>query len=91
MVKSPLKELANLREDLQFLLTDGMDNADTIPLEVAIKRAKKYGIKVYTIGVGRDGVDFNSAILRKIAKETGGDHFKEIAQKLPEILRPLID
>ncbi len=64
-----------------------MDKRDTIPTRGGNPRGpKKYGIKVYTIGVGRDGVDFNSAILRKIAKETGGDYFNgNSIQKLQEI------
>ena len=81
-----LFKTSKAKEKIAILLTDGMDNANTIPLEVAIKRAKKYGIKVYTIGVGRDGVDFNSAVLKKIAKETGGKYFNgNSIQKLQEI------
>lgn len=59
------------KEKIAILLTDGVDNAGTIPLEVAIKSAKKYGIKVYTIGIG----DFNPKILQKIANETNGKYF----------------
>ncbi len=66
---------SHARRKIAILLTDGMDNAGTVPLEVAIKTAKKYGIKVYTIGVGEPG-DFNPYVLRKIADETGGKYFE---------------
>jgi Ca-activated chloride channel family protein len=74
-LSSNLFKSSDSKEKIAILLTDGMDNAETIPLEVALKRAKKYGIKVYTIGIGREGMDFNPAVLQKIAKETGGKYF----------------
>ncbi len=74
-LSSNLFKSSKSKEKIAILLTDGMDNANTIPLDVALKRAKKYGIKVYTIGIGREGMDFNPAVLQKIAKETGGKYF----------------
>jgi len=38
------------------LLTDGENNSGTIAPETALDIAKGYGIKVYTIGVGKDGM-----------------------------------
>ncbi len=63
------------KEKISILLTDGMDNTNSIPLDVAINTAKKYGIKVYTIGVGGRG-DYNPFVLQKIAEETGGKFFE---------------
>jgi Ca-activated chloride channel family protein len=57
-----------------ILLTDGRNTAGSIPHSVSIKLSKKYGIKVHTIGIGRDG-DFNKYALKNIAKETGGEFF----------------
>ncbi len=74
-LSSNLFKSSKSKEKIAILLTDGMDNTNTIPLDVALKRAKKYGIKVYTIGIGREGMDFNPAVLQKIAKETGGKYF----------------
>ncbi len=37
------------------LLTDGENNSGTIDPDTALEMAKGYGIKVYTIGAGRDG------------------------------------
>jgi Ca-activated chloride channel family protein len=54
-----------------ILLTDGRNTAGSIPQSVSIKLAKKYGIKVHTIGIGRDG-DFNKYTLKSIAEDTGG-------------------
>lgn len=38
-----------------ILLTDGENNTGTIDPETAIDIAKGYGIKIYSIGIGRDG------------------------------------
>lgn len=62
------------KNKIAILLTDGMDNTNTIPLDVAINTAKKYGIKVYTIGVGTPG-DFNPAVLQEISKQTNAKYF----------------
>lgn len=77
------------------LLTDGEDNASTIsPLEAA-KLAKQYGIKIYTIGIGKNGaapfptnfgyrmmqVPIDEGLLKEIAAMTGGQYFSAINQK----------
>ena len=80
---------SHAKNRIAILLTDGMDNAETVPLDVAINTAKKYGIKVYTIGVGQPG-DFNPYVLQKIAKETGGRYFDaDSVQKLKEVYRTI--
>lgn len=38
-----------------ILMTDGENNSGTIDPETAIEIAKGYGIKIYSIGIGRDG------------------------------------
>lgn len=72
-----------------ILLTDGEDNASRIaPLEAA-KLAKQYGIKVYTIGIGKKGtvpfptpfgyqmvsVSLDEDLLKEIAVITDGQYF----------------
>lgn len=72
------------------LLTDGEDNASSIPPLEAAKLAKQYGIRIYTIGVGRNGmvpfpnqaggygmaqVSIDEGLLKEIAAMTGGQHF----------------
>jgi len=73
------------KNKIAILLTDGMDNTGTIPLDVAIKTIQKYGIKVYTIGIGNPG-DFNAQVLQYIAQQSGGKFFAaNSVQKLKAI------
>lgn len=73
------------------LLTDGGDNASTIPPLAAAKLAQQYGIRIYTIGVGSQGpvpipdqngqivmaqFDLDEGLLQKIANMTGGSYFR---------------
>ena len=51
-----------------IVLTDGQDTASTIPYKVVQKMAKKYNIKIYTIGIGKP----NRTILNEISKYSGG-------------------
>ena len=89
-LSSNLFKTSESKEKIAILLTDGMDNTDTIPLDVAIKTAKKYDIKVYTVGVGNAGRDFNPAILQQISKETGGKYFSaDSIEKLQEIYKTI--
>ncbi len=74
-MSSKLFKESTSKHKIAILLTDGIDNAGTIPLDVAIKTAKKYDIKVYVIGVGSRG-DFDPAVLNKIAQETGGKFYE---------------
>jgi len=83
------------------LLTDGEDNASSIPPMEAVKLAKQYGIKIYTIGVGQNGnvpfpngyggyqmvkVSMDEGLLKKIASLTGGQYFRATdAQALSSI------
>jgi Ca-activated chloride channel family protein len=72
------------------LLTDGADNASTIPPLQAAKLAAQYGIRIYTIGIGSHGpvpipnedgnivmaqMDLDEDLLQKIADMTGGSYF----------------
>jgi Ca-activated chloride channel family protein len=73
-----------------ILLTDGGDNASTIPPLQAAKLAQQYGIRVYTIAIGTNGpvpiaddsgnivmarFDIDEDLLKKIADTTGGTFF----------------
>jgi len=84
-LSSNLFKNSQAKEKIAIILTDGIDNTDTIPLEVAIQKAKKYDIKVYTIGIGSVG-DYNPLVLQKIAKQTGGKFFEaNSGKKIQEI------
>ena len=56
------------------LLTDGRHNAGAHSPKEAVAAAKKEHVVVYTIGIGKKG-DYDAALLRKIAEETGGKSF----------------
>lgn len=75
------------KNKIAILLTDGLNTVDTISLNTAIKKAKKYGIKVYTIGVGNN-IYFSTKALQKIAKETGGKYY---AANKPQKLKDIYD
>lgn len=68
------------KNKIAILLTDGIDNANTIPIDVAISVAKKYGIRVYTIGVGHAG-DFDPNSLREIAVQTKGKFYQATSKE----------
>jgi Ca-activated chloride channel family protein len=84
-MSSKLFKESKAKEKVAILLTDGVNNVENIPLEVAINTAKKYGIKVYVIGVGQRG-EYNASVLKKIATQTHGQFFEANSiEKLKEI------
>ncbi len=65
---------AKAKSKIVILLTDGIDTASKTPIDVAMKMAKKYHVKIYTIGIGdRRGID--EAFLQWIANKSGGRYF----------------
>lgn len=97
-LSSKLFKNSKSKERIAILLTDGRDNADNVPLEVAIRQAKDNKIKVYTIAIG-DTMDFNATVLKKIAKETGAKFFsansstgiKDIYEKINQLEKSKIN
>lgn len=73
-LSSNLYKTSKSKEKIAILLTDGIDNANTVDINTAIGNAKKYKIKVYTVGIGNVG-DFNPIVLQQIASQTGGKYF----------------
>ena len=84
---------------VMVLLTDGQDNSSSIPPLEAAKLAKQYGIRIYTIGVGKNGpvpfptrlggyamaeVPLDEDLLKEIASLTGGQYFRATDQKALE-------
>lgn len=80
-ISSQLFKKSKSKNKIAILLTDGYDNAKTIPLKIAMKEIKLAKIKVYTIGVGRGG--YNSIVLKNIAKESNAKFFE--VQKAVEL------
>lgn len=88
-----VKRLAKTPKDSRvlILLTDGANNSGNIEPMQAAKIAKKYGIKIYTIGLGAEQLvmrtvfgpqaynpsqDLDETVLKKISKLTGGEYFR---------------
>lgn len=88
-----IKRLKNTppKSRVLVLLTDGSNNSGNLEPLKAAKIAKKYGIKIYTIGLGADqqimnGIfgpqiynpsqDLDVTLLKKISKLTGGQYFR---------------
>jgi Ca-activated chloride channel family protein len=88
-----------------ILLTDGADNASSIPPLQAAKLAKQYGIRIYTVGVGSKGpvpipdqfgqivmaeMDLDEDLLQQIADTAGGQYFRATdEQALGEIYKAI--
>lgn len=92
-----LKE-SQAKSKVIILLTDGVNNSGNISPQTAAEIAKKYGIRIYTIGIGRNGmapyplptggtvmlpVEIDEQAMTKISTETGGQYFR--AQKNAEL------
>ncbi len=74
---------------IMILLTDGEPSPGDINFNAAIKIAKKFNVKIYTIGIGSDEDEIfmhplygmvarpkvNAPLLQQIARETGGTFF----------------
>jgi Ca-activated chloride channel homolog len=94
------------KSKIVILMTDGVNNAGFIEPQTASDIAQQFGIKVYTIGIGSNGmadfpyaiapngqflfrmmkVEIDEALLRSIAKNTGGKYFRAYSnQKLESI------
>ncbi len=89
-----LLKMSESKSKIAILLTDGYStpNVDKIPLDVALDMARKEGVKVYPIGIGNQN-EYNTAVLLKIAKETGGvafsassgEQLKAVYEKIDEL------
>ena len=70
-----------------ILLTDGVNNSGEVSPQMAVEIAKTYGIRVYTIGVGREGMAPYPVItpwgveVRNLEVEIDGDLLKQIADE----------
>ena len=68
-----------------ILLTDGEHNSGDMSPKDAIQLAQDKNIKIYTIGLGNEG-EADEELLKKIAKESGGEFFRaESAKELKKV------
>ena len=89
-----------------ILLTDGEDNASKIPPLEAAKLAKQYNIRIYTIGIGKNGpvpfpngyggygmveAPLDEKTLKAVAEITGGSYFRATDQNTLTSIYETID
>jgi Ca-activated chloride channel family protein len=86
---------------VMVLLTDGQNDAGTMPPLQAARLAKQFGLRIYTIGVGaapeesafgfdQGNSDLDEPTLRAIAQETGGQYFRATdANALQQVYRQI--
>jgi len=75
-----LKEFGAMRGGRQHVifLTDGMPTSGDKEVKQELKMAKKIGVAIHSIFIGREQCP---PILKKISKETGGIHFQVMPDK----------
>ena len=72
-----------------ILLTDGYHNAGKHSPKEAVGKAKKKGIRIYTIGIGKKS-DYDVAMLKTIAKQSGGKSYAaDSAEALAKVYREI--
>lgn len=69
-----LLEHGTATNKVMFLVTDGYQNSGITSIKDAVSRAKELGIKIYTLGVGKEK-DFDANLLKTIAKDTNAQMF----------------
>lgn len=62
------------KEKVIILITDGYQNSGAISVKHSVQEAKKMGVKIYAIGLGKKS-DFDAHLLSLIAKESQGKMF----------------
>ena len=68
-----------------ILLTDGYHNAGQYSPKEAVLKAKKQGVKIYTVGIGKKS-DYDVSMLNRIAKDSGGiSFFATSAEELSKV------
>ena len=70
-------EFSKAKSRVMILLSDGEHNGGRISPKDATALAKSANIKIYTIGIG----EADSALMREIAKETGGVYYNAPSAK----------
>lgn len=80
-----IKDNQQTEAKILILVTDGKNNAGEITPVAAAQIAKQSGIKIYTIGIGKEEhIDMD--LLKLIARETGGNfYYSERASELNKV------
>lgn len=70
-----LLEKGEAKNKVIILITDGYQNSGSLSVKEAALDAKKRGIKIYTVGIGKK-IDFDYKLLTLIATDTNGKMFE---------------
>lgn len=70
-----LLKRSKAKEKIIILLTDGKDNSSQTSNAMIQKMIKTSGVKIYTIGIGKEG-EFDKNFLLKIAKISKGEFYQ---------------
>lgn len=65
------------KSKVMVLLSDGEHNSGSVSPKDALVLAKNAGIKIYTIAIG----EADSALMKKVAKESGGVYYSAVSAK----------
>jgi Ca-activated chloride channel homolog len=78
-----------------LLLTDGVSNTGRLDVQTATETAKEFGIKIYTVGIGKDLGDVSETdfqALKDISNTTGGRFYRALdSGQLEETLKDIDD
>ncbi|WP_353661964.1 VWA domain-containing protein [Hydrogenimonas sp. SS33] len=85
-----LLKKSHAKSRVAILMTDGKNTEGKVPMAVAEKVLKTYGIKLYTIGIGYGG-NYDAKSLERLARETGGRFFEASDPKMLEQVYREID
>ena len=69
------------KEKVIILITDGYQNSGAISIKEAVERAKKMGVRIYTIGIGPKK-SYDAKLLARIANETQAKSFSATDAKV---------
>ena len=79
------------RSRVVILLTDGANNTGTIAPEEALSIAKEHGIKVYTIGMGKEGKAMLPGFIEKMFCNTRKTYQQMTSSVNIELLQSIAD
>ncbi|MCZ8237318.1 MAG: VWA domain-containing protein [Leptospiraceae bacterium] len=83
---------AKTKTKIIILLTDGVSNTGRIDPETSAETAKAFGIKIYTIGIGKENEEYevNFSALQNISNSTFGKFYRaENANELGDVLNEI--
>ena len=69
-----LLQKGDAKNKVMLLMTDGQQNSGAVSVKEAVREALNEDIKIYTIGIGKEG-EYDKSLLSRIAKESNAKMF----------------